>query len=179
MQIIFEIKWHLIYIIITHVFISDIYMCVYIKWSVQSILFRWYQIHSRVRHLVIQWFLGNRIYAQFIAFCNLKFITGINTSGWFSCVRSEAGDLFPSFWMLSAQEGPSGWLPSQDKSKLITPVCPLCFTAHASPYYPVSFSCCWSSFFWQLRYFLVLYLILKSKRITMMHRFKVILAFKC
>lgn len=134
----------LIYITIMHIFLSDIY--IFIKWSVPSTLCRWFQIRSTVRHLVIQWFLGNRIYAQFITLCNLKFIIGINTSGRFSHVRSEAKDLFPSSCMLSAQEGPSGWLLSQHKSELITPVCPLWFTAHASPYYPVSFSCCWELF---------------------------------
>lgn len=161
----------------TCIYIRDIY--VYIEWSVPSILFRWCQTHCTVRHLAMQWFLGNEIPAHLITFCNLKFIIGINASGQFSHVRSEAEDLFPSFSMLSAQEGPSGWLLSQHKSKLITPVCPLCFTAHASPYYPVSFSWCWELFLLAAEVGFGSVLILKSERITMMHRFKVILAFKC
>lgn len=94
-------------------------------------------------------------------------------------VLSETEDLFSYFSMLTTQEGPSAWLLSQHKSNIIIQVCPLCFIAHALPYYPVSFCGAGSSLSWQLRYFLVLYLILKSKLITMMHRFKVILAFKC
>jgi len=70
--------------------------------------------------------------------------------------------------VLTAQEGPSAWLLSQHKSNVIIQVCPLCFIAHASPYYPMSLCWCWELFILATE---VLYLMLKSKLITMMHRF--------
>lgn len=72
-----------IHIIMIHIFPCDIYA----KWSIPSGLFSQCLIHSTVRQLMLSSdSLEIKFTHSLLFLCKLKFITGINNSGWFSHV---------------------------------------------------------------------------------------------
>lgn len=135
--------------------------------------------------MIIQWFLKNKIYAQLIIFSNLKFSRGIIRVGWFShavvhpCyIRSSWFDLL--FFCAHCPGRPFCLVAKSAQIKHNHTSLSFMFHCTCFILLPnVVLLVLGAPLSWQLRYFLVLYLILKSKLITMMHRFKVTLAFKC